>query len=491
MVLAAAGVVPLAGGCPVVTLEANPDHCASQAGDAYCAEVSPDAPYCTTGMGECSLGGRFGCVSDSPPECRQPCGALSEEDCEDMGSSSGSSGTGSGSETETGSSDGATTGPLPCVMNEDCTDTAAPYCNPTDGECVTCDLLDDPDGACATNNGAQPLCVGGECVACTADDATACTGATPVCEAETNTCVPCTEHSQCGEAACNLFSGQCLPSDAVVRVGPGQEYGTIDAAVSSFAEGALGTIIVFADDYNNQPVTVDGGRVLAFLAAELGPKVEPPRWTQGGGGAPQLRVDDGTVLLDGLQLSGNASSMDPGVLVNGGRAWLDRSRIVDNNGGGAVAQNAGELVLRNCFVGSPIDTTTVDLQGSTATLLYSSLGASLGASTALACDGASTVTVRNSLVVSRDATPEITCSGATVSYTAAEAMLAGTGNEALGDMATTWFADYNGGDLHLTTAPVVITNTARWQDGDPSTDIDGQPRPMANGAMDVAGADVP
>jgi len=32
---------------------------------------------------------------------------------------------------------------------------------------------------------------------------------------------------------------------------------------------------------------------------------------------------------------------------------------------------------------------------------------------------------------------------------------------------------------------------ARWRTGDPEVDIDGHPRPMIEGTLDVAGADVP
>ena len=56
----------------------------------------------------------------------------------------------------------------------------------------------------------------------------------------------------------------------------------------------------------------------------------------------------------------------------------------------------------------------------------------------------------------------------------------------------TWFADYNAGDFHLSgTHPAPIDTAATWQAGDPAADIDGDPRPMTDGAMDHAGADVP
>ncbi|MEX1362178.1 MAG: hypothetical protein AB1Z98_03585, partial [Nannocystaceae bacterium] len=230
-------------------------------------------------------------------------------------------------------------------------DAAAPFCETASGECVGCDGLEDGDGACAELDANAPLCFEGGCVACTTMDPSVCEAQGLVCDDETNTCVPCTEHDQCGEAACNLFDGTCLPADAVVRVGVGRDYTTIEAAVSSFGAGEMGTIVVFDGSYN-EPITIDGGRVIAFLVNEG----DLPEWTRTSGmDAPQLVVSDGTVLIDGLQLSGNDSTADAGILVDGGRAWLDRSRVVTNLGGGIVAQNAGELVLRNCFVGGSVD----------------------------------------------------------------------------------------------------------------------------------------
>jgi len=55
-----------------------------------------------------------------------------------------------------------------------------------------------------------------------------------------------------------------------------------------------------------------------------------------------------------------------------------------------------------------------------------------------------------------------------------------------------WFVDVGNFDSHLTgVAPPSLLTTAQWQAGDPTVDIDGDPRPDMNGADDVAGADVP
>jgi hypothetical protein len=158
-----------------------------------------------------------------------------------------------------------------------------------------------------------------------------------------------------------------------------------------------------------------------------------------------------------LELSNAAAA---GVLVDGALAWIDRSRLVGNDGGGIIAQSGAELTLRNCFVGGNVEATVLRVQGSTASVLYTTLGAGLGMTTSLTCDAGGMATVRNSLIVSRSDDDEVTCGNLDATYTAAEMLLDGTGNVGLGAMQTTWFQSFNAGDFHLTTAPVSIANAA-------------------------------
>lgn len=472
-------------------------HCGNNEGDNYCAEQFPDGsrPYCELGAGSCvSSEAQLGCVAERPAdECYSPCGGrgsvLDNGECVMEEESSGSSSGETATEGSSGSSESSTTGPMPCVGNEDCPDAAAPFCEPVSGECITCDAFGaEADTACAGLDPGMPLCVGEACVQCTAEAPEACTGMTPVCDDATNTCVPCDAHDQCGEAACNLFTGACLPADAVVHVGAGQTYTTIGAAVDSFDPMTEGTLIVHAGDYL-QAVSVDGGRVLAFLVNDG----DKPVWDTPGANpaTPQLNVLGATVLMDGLELSGNGSAMTPGLRVDGGRAWVDRSRIVNNDGGGIVTQNAGELVLRNCFVGGNVEAIVLDVQGSTAEVLYTTMGAGLGMTTGLNCDPAAIVTARNSIILSRGDNPEVMCDGIDATYTASQELLPGMGNVMLGAVSTTWFTDYNGGDFGLSAMhPAAIDTTAQWNTGDATTDIDGDLRPTADGTADYAGADV-
>ena len=473
----------------------NPNHCANQTGDEWCAARYEDGsrPFCILGNGVCgSTPGRDGCVEARPAEdtCYSPCGASMtvEEDASCLpGGESTSSGESSTAEgmtgtTETGSeSSSSTTGPMPCVSDEECTEVEAPFCGVM-GECGTCEGTADPDAACAGVDPLLPLCVGGACVQCTAAAPEACTGTTPLCDDATNTCVPCTEHGQCGEAACNLYTGACLPADAdaIAHVGPGQEFASLTLAVASIPADSEGTVVVHQANYD-EAVTVDANRTLAFLAADG----DSPLWILAGGGMPQLTVPMGsTVLMDGLRLSSNANNV--GLRVDGGRAWVDRSRIVQNSGGGVLAENGAELTLRNCFVGGDVNVIGLEVLSASATVLYSTVAAStFGTTPALGCTTPIAVDVRNSIVVSQGGTPpdEVDCASASVTTSAIEA--------AVGFNAG-WFTSFDNGDFSLSPAGAMsFADVALWSTGDPLTDIDDDLRPAIDATPDYAGADVP
>ncbi|MEM9461988.1 MAG: hypothetical protein AAGF11_47960, partial [Myxococcota bacterium] len=178
-----------------------------------------------------------------------------------------------------------------------------------------------------------------------------------------------------------------------------------------------------------------------------------------------------------------------------GQAWVDRGRIVQNAGGGIVVRNNGTLVLRNSFVGDGTNSANaLTVDGGSADVLYSTLGASFenfGDVFPVFCSGNVTVSIRNSLLVSLDDGEEISCPMATVSNSASETLIPGTGNVALGDVGMTWFTDIAAGDFHLDNPPPMLDTTAVWEADDPSTDIDGDPRPNTDGTADYAGADVP
>ena len=181
-----------------------------------------------------------------------------------------------------------------------------------------------------------------------------------------------------------------------------------------------------------------------------------------------------------------------GISIGGGSAWIESSSIVNNSGGGISVDGGGSLVLTNSFVGGSAGSPALQANDGTFELLYVTMGLpAVIAGPALQCTDGSTSTVRNSLITSTHADPEIDCPNLTVDTSALEMSL--PNNVSLGDVDVAWFADYLNGDYLLTpTHPAAIDTAATWLTGDPSTDIDGtDARPTVDGSPDVAGADVP
>lgn len=370
-------------------------------------------------------------------------------------------------------------------------------------------VVGDASGVATANvdGGASDEAGGTTGAECTSDGD--CGGNEPICDAG-GRCVACSTHAQCGEAACNFFTGACL-SERIVHVGPGREFGDLEAAVGSFNElnGLEGTIIVHARDGEyKDTVVVDGGRTLAFLAFED----ERPAWNKRQGNTSPLHVSGpgSTVLTDFMKLQGSSPDA-PGVHVtNGGRAWMDRTRIVENEGGGVLADAGAEIVLRNCFVGygrdledflDVDDPNALEIQDASATVLYTTLGAGFVDATALACTNPISVVVRNSIIVAQGlpdlpagAAVDVACDGVDITQTATESFVPGTGNVELEQMLvpSTWFTGYANGDFHLQDEGIALfAGIAQRQADDPPTDIDGDLRPTVVGEPDYAGADLP
>lgn len=478
-------VLGLLAGC----WQHDPEHCGSNLGDASCM----DGMFCDG----CEPYNK-GCVTQRPSaECYVPGmpadtgGSSTVEPSTDTTPTSTApvdtlDGSGTSSSSDSSSS---TTGPIPCASTEDCTDPGAPFCGPS-GVCVACTETDDPDGACAGLDATAPVCVNGACVQCTAASTGACDQDRLICDDETNTCVACVEHSQCSSQACELTGGRCFPPGDVVHVDGdgGQDFPNVTMAVASVGADEQRVIVVHELDGALpylESVVIDQGKTLALLGAAGERPV-----LQGTGVNPGLRIVGGSTSLyaDGLDVSNAAAT---GVVVDSAFVWIDRARIVRNDGGGILVTNGGQLIIRNSFVGGDInDVPVLQVQGSATTILYTTVAGGFGAASALTCSGAYNVDARNSLLVARTDVPEVQCAGASIDYSGAELDLGGT-NVMLGDMSTTWFIGFASGDFHLNMPPIIIATTAQWELGDPPIDIDGDPRPNTDGTADVAGADLP
>lgn len=455
----------------------SPDHCFNNDGDPACAE----GMFCN----RCNPDGD-GCVVTRPSdECYYP-GPEKVATGSTSGSESSSDAPTTVEPTTADEPSEGSTGTTPCTSDDQCTGPNAPFCRLDIGECVACDAMEDPDGACAGLDQGVPLCADGACVACTAEHTEECDSQLLVCDADARVCVGCSEHEQCEVGACQLAIGQCFPPEPdtlVVDVGVGD---SIYDAVVMVPEDGLGVIVVHDSMIHLQGVHVENGRTIALLAA---PNMSPI--IQGNSGDPGIRVYAGTALY----LEGFAVSFAPedavGVEVIDGLAWLDRSRVVMNTGGGISATSNATLTLRNCFVGGDVNNVdALEILDSSATVDYTTIGTGFGNAAAITCNGQSLVEVRSSLLVAQTDQDEVSCPGAMIEHSAAEQDLGGS-NVPLGDMALSWFGAYGLGDFHLSAVhPSEIDTAARWQAGDPTTDIDGQPRPTMDGSPDHAGADL-
>lgn len=459
-------------------------HCANLEGDATCA-ARPGGGFCDLCRAE-----HDGCAPRRPsPECH-----FAGPDPASDSTGAGEAAT-SHAITTTGHDDPepATTGATPCTGDDDCVDPHAPFCSLVQGECVGCEAMPEPDAACASRDHTRPLCVGGACVQCTPASPAECDALGLVCDPEAHVCTECVEHEECAIGACELEQGRCFPADAMVLdvdAGAGVGPSSVGAAVAAVPDGGFGIIRVHAlpgnAAYLGTPV-IDGGRTIALVAAEGG----SPSLRGAFGGNPALRVNgaETTAYLDRLVLRGTEDGR--GLVVDGGTAWVDRSRIVQNEAGGVLAVAGASLTLRTSFVGGSVSNVpAVELEGATARIVYATLGAGSGAARALVCDAQADVEVRSSVLVAQTAADAIDCEG-TYEHDAAELALGGT-NVAVGPMSTQWFTGYGQGSFWLTAeGDATFAGIARWRDGDLRSDIDGDPRPSGHGPRDHAGADVP
>lgn len=475
----------------------DPNYCGHQDGDSYCARQDPSRPYCVLGFDECFEAAGLpefsnGCVAETPaPECSTPCGIGNEDGCTDPtnpteGSSSGST-TDEPSSTTEAETDTETEGPTTttgpeCMDNAGCMDAALPFC--IEQTCSPCSASVDvtPDEACAGLDEATPLCVDDTCVQCTAENASACSGTTPLCSAESNTCVACSFHEECqaiGSPACNLATGACFDPDAVTEVSLSSA-NAIQNAINAVPDGAEHAVVITGGS-GLHTITVDGGKTIAIVSDSTTLR------SINGNSSAVLTVtgNNTTVFLHRVRLE---DSDDVGIEVSSGASlFADSTQVAQNAGGGITLASGTSAQLRNCMVageggnpGQPAITAT----GADLKLLYSTLGLDFNnGGSVLECSGGS-VSVRNSVIVSEASGggSEIDCPGATVENSAEETTLS----------PTTWFPQFATGDYSLSAAgQSQFADVAVWEDGDPPFDFDGDARPNVDGTADYAGADAP
>ncbi len=494
--------------------EANSNHCSFLEGDATCADRYPgEFEHCG---GDCvDSEHNDGCVAEVPVDCYYPCGGdmLAEDDMSCLGmtmtdtvaSTMDSSGdpsgdpttaddsssvtmTMTGDETETDTDPTETTGPTDCQVSADCTDPNRPVC--FDNDCVPCTETPDGDMACNAKDEALPVCRDdGHCVQCSASAAEQCDGDTPICDDEMSVCVACTYHEQCPESACRIATGGCFDTAEVYDVGPGEIYTTISGAHDDLGDGGEIVLLLHGNTNFDESLSLSGaGTAYAILRAD-----GTAAWYNGGGGEPTVEVDSGAELyLQDVSLTLNADSVS--LSIDDASLYMDRVSAMNNSNGTVVLAGGAEALIRSSFLGGGNfnDVIPLNVNESTAEIIYTSILGGTGTARALTCTTGSTVTIRNSLLAANTTSnPEINCDVAAVSYTATEIDIPGTGNVMLGEMMTNWFVAVNT-NLRLTgLAPDEILSAAQWRTGDPAMDIDGAARPLVDGTADVAGAHIP
>lgn len=499
---------PSCGGMP------NLGHCSFGSGDAVCAALYPSGSlqYCTLCSGHPSPHGN-GCVADRPEDaCYSPCGQGSTIDeidaCLDETTDADTDATaetaGPAESTSTGTSttaaldDSGTTTAAGCASNDACAE-PTPLC--IDEVCVPCSLAPDPSAACQSLDPARPLCTEAGCVACTADDAAACEGVTPVCDVPSGTCVGCSFHEQCPASACHIEEGGCLPPDRVWHVNgdaagcaaadgsAGAPYCTMAAALANVGVGQTGTLLVHArsgDAAYPGGFTITGGRVVAVR----GLPDERPRFSGGGVGAPVTISGGAVAYLDRGRVDGSA--LIEAVQVVGAVLHLDGWLVVLNQGGGVSLSNGAELSARTSVLGANgsalVDAQALRAVASSFSLRYVTVAGNDSAGLAsLVCTGGSAGTVANSIVVGIEPA-SIDCPGLAVDHSAVDSFLDGEGVVLRDGFDAGWFTAPGAGDFHLEPGHP-FADVAQWQLGDPPVDLDGDERPSVAGTPDVAGAD--
>jgi len=338
-------------------------------------------------------------------------------------------------------------------------------------------------------------------------------------------CRICMDHAECSSGVCDLGSGACVPDQRIrwvdqAAVGLPADgsreapFATLGAALAQFDGTDDGTDVaalrvregVYAETILAQrfSVVVVGERLNAR------PRLEVRR------SAGSIATVDGVrLVLDGIDVSGDGAV--PALDVVDGSLVFARGILFNYEGGGiAVAGTAG-LSIRNAIIsrtgravpptessetgGSPDDDSgnaaasdvvaALRLEaGATADLVYSTLVGNLGTPgrATIACNGAVTLRIRNSVVVGEDA-PSIDCSSAVIRNTLVDRDFDGEGVVVVDAYEFDWFESPLLGDFSLTAAGEArFREVARWANGDPLTDLFGRPRVTVDGTTDYAGA---
>lgn len=409
--------------------------------------------------------------------------------------------------------------------------------DPTTGGSVTCVDQPGPESFCSGLDLDKPFCdpQTKTCVECL-ENMHCLDPLRPSCNPETHVC-GCTEHSDCPETACELDMGTCFPKEMTTVVhskasqealclemfGPtcnqddpccsiaaaltkaqmeGTTYIVVRVAPSTvkdtgvnFGLSTLGKRIAILGDgtpevekttQDKEPVFFSSAKNKVYLA-----DLHLSSATAGAGvscvGADGMWADDIVVdgVVDGV---GFFTAFCP--------LRVRRGLVLGSKAGVHVGQ-MGVARVTDTILAAPTDFVFKAEKGGSLDVAYTTaLDRSGFESRLIQCfdTGMGTAfTARNSALFADPELGSTICDVAVVQSSVVTAMelLGSTVEQIPSSDVGSLFVDYVGNDLHVVNGAKVLNGYAVRQVGDSLTDIDRQPRPLGEGAVDWAGADRP
>ncbi|MEX1362951.1 MAG: right-handed parallel beta-helix repeat-containing protein [Nannocystaceae bacterium] len=472
-------------------------HCGNAASGTVCGGQTPHCSVCQLD--------NDGCVAEVPAmECR----AAAPEDPSTSTGEDADSTTAQPECSGSGLDDGCPASTPYCVDEtcQSCADQGAEYCGGLDGERPVCEPS---SGTCVECTAAQPLCGDAE----------------PLCAPDL-VCSGCWKHEQCPDSACDLSSGECMPSTSVVWVdaaacpGPGtgteaDPYCRINDALDH--PGEMLTLWVRPGSYVGR-VVLTGTEVAAIRGQPGSGRVElsAEAYEVVSVTSSAMLFLESVDILDtfdedntvGAECAGLGLWMEDvnirphrggGVLASDTcRVQLYRSQVIDRDGNAIRLLDRARLSLRSSVVGlnGQVDMPThaIDARGqSTFEIAYSTVAGNRGLepSGSISCSEESSGTVRNSIVASFTGN-SIDCANLSVERSVVDTAVGGTNNTEVSAISPSWFVDVTARDFHVADpAQTPFLGVAQWLSGDPYEDLAGPPRVLLDDGTAIVGADVP
>ena len=245
-----------------------------------------------------------------------------------------------------------------CTLDDNTCGPDAPVCGP-DGMCAPCTAGPDGDDVCATH---APLsyCVANDmgstqCAVCR--DASHC-AAGEICQSDSFTCGPCTEHAQCPNSAC--MEGVCLDDPDIMYVDPNGDDTPMLCSQTEPCATITGALTVMNMGDPRQFIMVAGDDVTVYEGALIMPDRRVFLLGQGAvikpvgnpnDDAPVIRIDRPNSIVDienfNIRGAGGAAGAD-GIDCSGGAELRVRTATIQNNDGqGIQAQECTLTVERS------------------------------------------------------------------------------------------------------------------------------------------------